>query len=279
MRRHLAWILPLALIPIAYIALRLVFTAYGENDADSGASMDLGYALLLLAALGVWLVGTIYLTIKAITNGYRVFRSFRRGKGHYTRTEQAQRDLQLHYEDSWNKAQALTGQLSRGHLPPAMQVWGVVLEPGENLHLQITADYARFYGSPGTYVHTSGFFWGQPAFVLAGVGVTALANNSRRRAAEAASRQHWRDARRTAMFLTDRRILCQVDGRWLSFHYSHVAACYPEPENNSVVLEFHQGDPLLIGGPEAPLAAAYIVWALYGANGLTSHPALGSLRG
>ena len=279
MRRHLTWILPLALIPIAYIALNLFLRAYGENDADNDALGSLGYGLLGLAVIGAWLVGTILLVIKSITNGHRVFRSFRREKGHFTPAEQAQRDLQLHFADSWTKAQALTGQLRQGHLPPAIQVWGVVLEPGESLHLQITADYARFYGSPGTYVHTSGFFWGQPAFVLAGLGVNALANSSRRRAAEAASRQHWREARRTAMFLTDRRILCQVDGHWLSFYYSHVAACYPEPENNSVVLEFQQGDPLLIGGPEAPLAAAYLVWALYGENGLTSHPALESLRG
>ena len=151
-------------------------------------------------------------------------------------------------------------------------------EPGESVHLLINADYARYYGLNGTYVHTSGFFWGRPAFVLAGVGITALANRSRRRAADAASQQQWRDGQHTQMFLTNRRIICQVNGRWLSFAYGQVSACYPEPENNSMVLEFHSSEPLLIGGAEAPLAIAYLVWALYGEHGLAAHPALNSLR-
>ncbi|WP_341394706.1 hypothetical protein [Arthrobacter sp. G119Y2] len=273
MKRHLSWIVPFVGVFALYLG-----AALGTNiNLQSGSSVNV-QALIQLAIFLMWVVLTIVLVIRTVRNGYRVFRGYRRSGGHLTKSEQAQANLQQNYENSWAAARNLVAQLSAGHRPASLEVWGIVLEPGETVHLSIRADYARFYGLNGTYVHTSGFFWGQPAFVLAGFGVTALANRSRRRAAQAASRQQWRDSQHSQMFLTDRRIICQANGRWLSFYYAHVSVCYPEPENNSMVLEFHSSEPLLIGGAEAPVAIAYLVWALYGEHGLKAHPALESLR-
>lgn len=273
MKKHSGWLVPLVAMAAVCFFVPLIL----NSIALSGMGV-IPKGLILLGLIGAAIFLTIYLLIKVTENGYRAFRAHRRSGGHLNKSERAEVDLQRSYEMSWAAARVLTTELGRGRKPAALEVWGIVLDPGESVRLLINADYARFYGLNGNYVHTSGFFWGSPAFVLAGSGITALANRSRRRAAEAASRQQWRENQRTQMFLTDHRIICQANGRWLSFPYAHVSACYPEPENNSMVLEFHSGEPLLIGGPEAPLAIAYLVWALYGEHGLVAHPALQSLR-
>lgn len=273
MKRHSRWFIPLIGIVITYVAVQTLASFVLSSSMGEGVQ-----ALLLIAILLAWPAVSLFLLIQTVRNSHGVFRAYRRSRGHLTKSERAEAQQRQMYADCWQAARALTAQLASGQLPPRQEVWGIVLEPGENVRLHISAEYARFYGLNGRYVHTSGFFWGNPAFVLAGVGITALANNSRRKAAEAASRQRWRELQHSQMFLTERRIICQVNGRWLSFYYSHVSACYPEPENNSVVFEFHAAEPLMIGGPQAPLAAAYAVWALYGERGLSDHPGLRSLR-
>ena len=273
MKRHLKWLVYLLLIPLTYMAA--VYGLYTLNKTNFEST---GAGFIGLIILALWAVFTVIFTIRFIRSAYAAFRQYRRSKGHFNKTERTQLESQRAYESGLESARTLAKDLSQGQTPAPIEVWGIVLEPGEELHLQISCDYARFYGLSGQYVHTSGFFWRQPAFVLAGLGVTALANRSRRQAAEAASRQQWREMQRTSAFFTSRRILIQVGGRWLSFYYSGVSACYPEPENHSVVLDFPDTQPLLIGGPEAPLAAAYLVWALYGERGLASHPALQGLR-
>lgn len=273
MKRHLRWITYLLLIPAIYLAAGFCLSLLSKSNFEMVGAGFMGLGILIL-----WLVFTIIFTVKFIGSAHAAFRRYRRSKGHFNKAERAQLEAQRIYDAGMDSARALAGRLSQGRTPAPIEVWGIVLEPGEELHLQISCDYARFYGLSGQYVHTSGFFWGQPAFVLAGLGVTAMANRSRRQAAEAASRQQWREMQRTSAFFTNRRILIQVGGRWLSFYYSGVTACYPEPENRSVVLDFPDTQPLLIGGPEAPLAAAYLVWALYGERGLASHPALQGLR-
>lgn len=273
MKNHVGWIVPLAGMAVVWFFGPLVL-----NAVAASALGVIPKGLIVLALFAGCIFLGIYLLIKVIQNGHRTFRAHRRSGGHLNKAERAQADLQRTYDEAWSAARVLTAGLRRGQAPPAQEVWGVVLEPGESVHLFINADYARFYGLNGTYVHTSGFFWGRPSFVLAGVGLAALANRSRRRAAQAVSLQQWREKQHTQMFLTDRKIIAQVNGRWLSFPYSQISACYPEPENCSLVLEFYSYEPLLIGGPEAPLAIAYLVWALYGEHGLAAHPALQSLR-
>jgi len=274
MKKHLSWLLPFTGIPVAY----LVFV-FGTAAVTTSKLDELAQGIVVFALLVAWFFGSMFLFIKGIIGAYGCFRSHRRSRGHFTKSERDELAVQNSYRNSREAARAVMANLVRNRTPPALEVWGIVLEPGEQVHLQITADYARFYGVNAAYVHTSGFFWGSPAFVLAGVGATMLGNRSRRRAAETASRRQWREVQRSPMFLTDRRIICQVSGQWLSFYYSAATACYPEPDNNSLVMEFHGIEPLLIGGSDAPLACVYVVWALHGAHGLASHPALQSLRG
>jgi hypothetical protein len=97
--------------------------------------------------------------------------------------------------------------------------------------------------------------------------------------AKQAAVPRWRDQQETTVILTNRRALCQVDGQWLSFHYSGVTAVYPDLAERRVVLEFSDTGPLGLHGLAAPSAMAYLCWAIYGAAKLREHPALQPLRG
>lgn len=112
-----------------------------------------------------------------------------------------------------------------------------------------------------------------------GYGLTALGNSSRRNAAQLAAAQCWREIQTARALITDRRLICQIGGRWLSFYFSAVTAYYPEPANWSLVLDFDATSPLRVGGANAPLAAVVAVWAIQGRAAVRQHPALASLTG
>jgi hypothetical protein len=270
-KHQLKWILPLAGIPATYLAGAYLVTQSQELP-------EVAMILLVLAGFLLAIVGPVVCLVFAVRGGYRSFRAFRRKNGHFTKSESAARELQRQHQDGFANAQHLTRNLADNRPPFPLEVWGVVLRPGETAYLNLPADYARFYGGAGTYEHVSGFFWGSPAFLVAGYGLTALGNASRRKAAEAEARQRWREYQLAQVIATDQRLLCLANGLWQTFDFSMVTACYPEPENHSLVFEFPGAEPLLIAGPNAPLIAALSVWRLHGADGLRHHPALAPLR-
>ena len=82
------------------------------------------------------------------------------------------------------------------------------------------AEYARWEGGDGTYTHVTGLFWGSLPFMTVGYGLTALGNSVRRRAASAQAAVCWRERQGTRVLITDQRLLCLVQGRWLTFDYA-----------------------------------------------------------
>ncbi|WP_155852836.1 hypothetical protein [Arthrobacter sp. H14] len=271
MKKHVAWMLPVLGIPGCIAgagALSLLVQEARPLLALIGGL--LGFALLT--------VGPIVCLIMFIRNAYPVYRAWRNRRGHFTKKEQVQLELVQAHQDAYQQAKVLTNALAEGQAPPEIQVWGIVLRPQERAYMNITADYARFYGGNGVYTHTSGFFWGRPAFMFAGMAFTALGNSARRKAAAAEAQHRWREVQTTRMILTNERIICLAGSEWLSFFFADVSTCYPEPGNHSLVLEFFSTRPLLIGGIDAPLAAVFSVWALHGRHGVSNHPAMQALK-
>jgi hypothetical protein len=138
--------------------------------------------------------------------------------------------------------------------------------------------YSRYYGTSSSYVHTTGVFLGSVPFVAAGYALTALGNHNRRRAALAASIPQWREFRVATSLVTSERIMCEVDGRWLSFFPRRATAIDPDPTDWSVVLDFADTEPLRLFGLSGPTMAVAIVWMVHGASGLAEHPGLETLR-
>jgi hypothetical protein len=176
-------------------------------------------------------------------------------------------------------AEQMMSRLTWGDPPSPLTVWGVVLHPGEQAHLQLQLTYSRLYGHDVTYRRGSSLFIGSPGMVLAAAAGNMIGEAAAKSRARQAAETRWRDHQNSTVILTNRRVICQVDGQWASFHHSGVTALYPDLPNRSVVVEFADTVPLCLHGLAAPTAMVYLCWAIYGADKLREHPALQPLRG
>jgi hypothetical protein len=257
----------------ALVTIAVLFTPYDESKP---APVGYGYA-----ALGLF-VACAAAGVMTLVLGQRAWRDHRRAHGHLTKAEQAElarrtSTLQAH-RTGWMLARQLTRQLIAGEPLQLLTVWGLVFHDGEQVHIDTWARYARYYRGDGSYQHISGMFFGHPAFVISGLAFTALNNASRRRQAAAEARTRWREHQPARVIATTERLICQVNGQWLSFYFNAVTAFYPEPHNYSVVFEFPDTSPLQLVGPGAPLLAVYSAWRLHGPAAISEHPALATLR-
>lgn len=276
MKRHLRWLIPLLLVPVLFTV------GLGSAQAVSNAA---GYpddlALVLagfgLIALGVF--GPIVAAILAIVNGVRTFRHWRRSNGVYSASERALRtstgELQQASISGWNDARELRARLIAREIPAAIRSWEVVPNPDEVMFYDVSADYARFYGTNESYTQKSGFFFGHPAFVVAGLAATSIGNSTRRNAAQVASQATWRERQPARVIVTNQRLICHAGGRWLSFPYSSMQAVYPEVDKWTLICEFGDNvEPLLLAGPQSPLISVMTVLLTHGPDALVEHPSL-----
>jgi hypothetical protein len=171
--------------------------------------------------------------------------------------------------------------LISGNTPLPMQIWGVVLRLGEEIHLERWAIYSRFNGQDVTY-HTGGrFHLGSPVMVLAGMLAGAIADSAAASRARAQAAPRWREHQNSRVLLTTQRIMCEVNGQWMTFDFACVTSFRIDlTHDRSVLLEF--GDsaaPLKLAGYSVPVIGTYLCWALHNrAEGFGAHPALAPLR-
>ncbi|HET9658074.1 MAG TPA: hypothetical protein VFP72_22160 [Kineosporiaceae bacterium] len=279
--RHRGWVQWLVaaglLYPLPGLAAQVLPADLDKRNPD--------LALLILVVLLAIILACWASLLLAVRGGYRSWRAMRRSQGHYTKRERVRRDRSLavaaHEQaarDRWDEACRLTRRLAAGQPPAPLTAWGIVLRPGESVLLDGDAQYARWYGGGGAYTHVNGIYWGSLPFMAFGYGLTAAVNSSRRRAAAADALVCWREHQTVRVLVTDQRLLCLVQERWLTFDYTAATAFYPEPANWSLVFDFASAAPLRLGGVLAPAIAVLAVWAVHGADALPRHPALEPLR-
>lgn len=175
---------------------------------------------------------------------------------------------------AWAEAARLRRSVLAREVPRTMAVWEIVPEQGEVFFYDLRAVYERYYGQDVSYTPSGGFFFGSPAFILAGMAVTGLANSSRRRAAEAQAQTQWREYEPARVIVSNHRILCLVRGQWLSFSYGAMTAVYPEVAQATLVCEFRGAPPLRLRGADVPIAAVMTVFATHGLEAVAEHPSL-----
>lgn len=256
----------------AFVLMVRTMAPYGESaDVPPGTAFG-ALGLLVLSFLAACMTPVL---------GWLAWRDHRRANGHLSKAEQAARaraaSIHAIHADGWERGRQWAIRLSAGQPPPPLSVWGLVLHHGEQAHIDAQIHYARYYGGDGSYHHVSGMFFGNPAFVIAGLAATAIGNSARRSRAQAAAMHCWREHQPARVIATDQRLICQVNGTWLSFYFGAMTAFYPEPSNYSVVFDFSETSPLRLSGPDAPLLAVYATWRLHGADAITGHPALAPL--
>lgn len=277
LRRHLGWAVPLVAAPVLYFAGMFGSSWLFQEVADQ--RLGAGWSFLAFALVLVGVVAPVVALVRSAVRGHRAFRHWRRGRGHYTKAEATQGQREHASSQAWAHARALQVRLSRREVPQAINIWDVVANPGEVFFLDVPADYARHYGMDVTYSQTSAFYFGRPAFVLAGLGATALSNSARRNAAAQQGAAQWRERQPCRLVVSNQRLMCQVGGRWLSFHFSAVTAVYPEVSEWSLITQYDSTSPLLLSGVHVPAAALFTVLATHGVEAVSAHPSLRALSG
>jgi hypothetical protein len=142
---------------------------------------------------------------------------------------------------------------------------------GETCHAETEFQYARYYGLDVDVSVTRTvpaprlFGLRSPLDVIRDARDEAAFRRAivrAQREAQEMSAPRWQDDRVVTTLLTEQRILCLVDGEWLSFWHAGVTELRVTLPEWSLVLAFDSGDPLQLRGPDVPwyaLAVAYLV--------------------
>ena len=89
----------------------------------------------------------------------------------------------------------------------------------------------------------------------------------------------WLHPEWVSLVITDRRLIARLaNGELASLWWSGVVGISANPTEGSLVLDFGDGRPRMLGGPALPAILVAAVWALYGPEALVTHPDLASLR-
>ncbi|GAA1138416.1 hypothetical protein GCM10009630_41680 [Kribbella jejuensis] len=165
-----------------------------------------------------------------------------------------------------------------GNTPRPLQVYGVVLEPGEVAYLQTTAQYSRLYGGDGRYRQSGGFFIGNPTLVVGMMAANAALNAGRKAAAKRDLQPSWRDLQEVPVLATNLRLMCNLPQKgWMSFYYSAVQEFYPDTANWMITFGFQNAVPLRIAGLTTPTLAVLTAWCVHGNGRWQGEPGIAPL--
>lgn len=271
-RRHVRWVMPLVLAPVAYIGCMAGFSTL-EREGPTDGSTLLVMLLLLLGAV----VAPIALVVIAIVKASATYREHRRSTGRFSAAELGEIRRRDASSRAWRDAQVLRGKLLAREVPATLGVWDVVPYANEEFFCDVPISYARYYGMDVSYSQTSAFFYGRPSFVVAGLAATALSNAARRSAARNMARHQWREHCVSRLVVSNHRLIVQVRGQWLSFDYTAMTAVFPEPASWGLVCQFSGAEPLLLTGDHAPFVAVMTLYRTHGERALREHPGLAPL--
>ncbi len=159
----------------------------------------------------------------------------------------------------WDYATASAAALQQGYTPPAVPIYGPVLEPDESVYLQAPAQYSRLLAGDGSYRRNSTILLGSLGFTLAVLAAQGAVNHRRRRRAERDMEPAWGNHRTIPVTVTTHRLLCpSAEGRLLTFWFAYATEFYPDLHHRSVTYAFgNHCDPLRLEGPAAPAQALW----------------------
>jgi hypothetical protein len=184
--------------------------------------------------------------------------------------------LEIAQREGWTSACQLYHHLQSGGSLTILPPGAVRLNADEVPYADAVLGYARFYGTTVTYQQNSTFLFGSATFVAAGLAANAIANSSARSRAAAQAATQWRDQAYVRTILTNKRLLCDYRGQWLSFWHEGIAEFQGDMAQWLFVLRYQVGDPIMLHGPAAPWFAVSVAHLVYGPRGLQL-PALAAL--
>ncbi|PPG36296.1 hypothetical protein C5E10_01140 [Pseudoclavibacter sp. RFBG4] len=281
-KRRGRWLVPLLVLGAVFVVIAAIVSlvlsgfegAPSSGDEVGRSFTGLGFSLLFWAC-------TLFAVLLLFGLGRASFRGAaenrresRHRRGKYTSRERERLDAQRYSHDRLTAALRFRDELLEQRIPQTVEVWDFRASPDEVFFQDAPATYARYYGRDVSYSTTSGFFFGSPAFVAAGLAVNALGNASARSSAEREAAEQWREWQTARVLVSNQRLICFAGGRWLSFWYSGVVASYPSLRERSLVLQFEGAEPLMLVGDHVPVAIMMATYSMHGARGLAGHPDL-----
>lgn len=164
----------------------------------------------------------------------------------------------------WNFAWDTAWRLRAGQQPPALEIYGPLLNTGESGRLMVNLTYSRLYGVNATYTRSNLFAFGSIPFMVGAYGVNAMMNQSRKTAAQQQAAVQWRETQIASVVVTTERLLCGTASGWQYFPLAAVTEFFPDLDSWSVTLGFGQAPALRLAGLAAPAVAVWCAHSLLG---------------
>ncbi|MQA79257.1 MAG: hypothetical protein GEV10_12400 [Streptosporangiales bacterium] len=185
--------------------------------------------------------------------------------------------VQAEAAQAWQAACELYRHLaSGGELVPRPSM--MILQEGEVPYAELMLTFSRYFSTDVRAQQSSGFYFGSPAFVAAGMIGNAVSNSNARARAEQMGVAQWRYNVPTAVAITNRRVLTMFEGQWIQFPYANVMSFFAEPTQYAFVLTFGDAGPLRLTGPWAPWASLMTAAFIYGRERVAHLPAFQIFR-
>jgi hypothetical protein len=161
----------------------------------------------------------------------------------------------------WNAAVDLANRVAAGGDLPRLAS-PVLLDSGEVLHAELTAEAWRFHGADVTFdVPRAVAFGGPLMFGLIAASSATARRRARREAATLATPQ-WRPLGALRVLATDRRVLVWREATWASVWYNAIRELRPDLEVARLDMTFDDDPPYCLAGPWVPYLTVIVTTLL-----------------
>ncbi len=182
-------------------------------------------------------------------------------------------------EQWWHYSRGCAAALRAGGPPTPVNVYGPVLEPGEQALLSTEISYSRYCGTNASYSPLPLIVGGRPAVMFGALAVQGVVNHRRKVAAERKAAEQWRFQQTCTVIATTDRLICSTAPHGqVSFWFGACTEFYPDLQQWTLTLGFDSTYPVRLIGPAAP---ALSLWSAYGVLGeaWVNDPRLAPLAG
>ena len=113
-------------------------------------------------------------------------------------------------EQWWHYSRGCAAALRAGRPPGPVDVYGPVLEPGEQALLSTEIGYSRYCGTDARYSPLPLIVAGRPAVMFGALAVQGIVNHRRKAAAERNAAVQWRFRQTCTVIVTTDRLICST---------------------------------------------------------------------
>ena len=168
-------------------------------------------------------------------------------------------------EQWWHYSRGCAAALRAGRPLTPVNIYGPVLEPGEQALLSTEIGYSRYCGTDARYSPLPLVVAGRPAVMFGALAVQGVVNHRRKVDAERKAAQQWRFHQTCTVIATTDRLICGTTPHGqVSFWFGACTEFYPDLQQWTLTLGFDSTYPVRFSGPATP---ALGLWSAYGILG------------